>query len=401
MTLPNSLRIAIVSWSSRRVGGVEEYLSMLIPALHDAGNQVAFWHETDAPANRDRITIPSSVIDICAAELGTNAAVDALRQWKPDVIYAHGLRDPQLEGRLQRLAPAIMFLHSYSGTCISGGKTFTRPQVTPCDRAFGWPCLVQYFPRGCGGRSPITMWRQFGSQSTRLAVMRSYQSILTHTAHMQAEMAKHGLYADVVPYAVNAQASVAGTTPVEGKWRLLFAGRMEFLKGTRLLLDALPIVAAATRRSIETTLAGDGTQRNALEMRAREIAAPNVSTRFVGWVDKQGIDSLTDDIDLLVVPSVWPEPFGSVGPAAAQRGVPAAAFDVGGISGWLTEGVSGHLAPADPPTSEGLARAIISCLEDPAHYTALRAGAREMADRFTMSQHLPVLMAAMERAAAR
>ena len=48
--------------------------------------------------------------------------------------------------------------------------------------------------------------------------------------------------------------------------------------------------------------------------------------------------------DLLVVPSVWPEPFGSVGPAAAQHGIPAAAFAVGGIPQWLHEGVNGHLA---------------------------------------------------------
>jgi hypothetical protein len=32
-------------------------------------------------------------------------------------------------------------------------------------------------------------------------------------------------------------------------------------------------------------------------------------------------------------------------------------------------------------------------LEDPAHYAALRNGAREMAARFTMERHLPALMA--------
>jgi glycosyltransferase involved in cell wall biosynthesis len=102
--------------------------------------------------------------------------------------------------------------------------------------------------------------------------------------------------------------------------------------------------------------------------------------------------------DLLVVPSLWPEPFGSVGPAAGQHGLPAAAFAVGGIPQWLLDGVTGHLAPSDPPTSAGLACAIIRCLEDPLHYTALREGARQMASTFTMERHLPELIKVLARA---
>jgi glycosyltransferase involved in cell wall biosynthesis len=98
---------------------------------------------------------------------------------------------------------------------------------------------------------------------------------------------------------------------------------------------------------------------------------------------------------------LWPEPFGSVGPAAAQHGLPAAAYEVGGIREWLTDTVNGHLAPAHPPTAEGLAHAILRCLEDPLHYISLRRGAREVAERFTMAQHLPKLIAKFEQAAGR
>jgi glycosyltransferase involved in cell wall biosynthesis len=76
-----------------------------------------------------------------------------------------------------------------------------------------------------------------------------------------------------------------------------------------------------------------------------------------------------------VVPSVWPEPFGLVGPEAAAYGVPAAAYAVGGIPDWLQDGVNGHLAPGNPPMAAGLADAIVNCLGDPAHYEQLRRGA--------------------------
>ena len=395
------LRVAVTNWSSRRVGGIEEYLSLLIPALHGAGPAVAFWHEVDAPGDRRAIELPPGVEDICAAKLGVDRAIDALRDWRPDVIYAHSVSDPDLESRLQTLAPSVLFLHEYRGTCISGAKTFTRPVATPCDRTFGWPCLAQYFPRGCGGRSPITMWRQFQLQSSRLEVVRKYQSILTHTTHMKGEMAKHGVAVDVVPYPVAACIESPKTVPERGALRLLFAGRMDFVKGGRYLLDALPAVASATGRPITVTFAGDGPQRRSLEARARKVDAPNVSIQFAGWVTQERIGTLMADADVLVVPSLWPEPFGSVGPVAARHGVPAAAFDVGGIGEWLIQGVTGHLAPSDPPTPEGLARAIVRCLDDPDHHATLRAGAREMATRFTMAQHLPALMDALERAAAR
>jgi phosphatidylinositol alpha-1,6-mannosyltransferase len=121
-----------------------------------------------------------------------------------------------------------------------------------------------------------------------------------------------------------------------------------------------------------------------------------VTVEFTGWVSREKVGALMNACDLLVVPSLCPETFGSVGPIAGQHGVPAAAFASGGVPQWLADGVTGHLAPARPPTSEGLARAIIQCLDNPVHYAALSKGAREMASRFTMERHLPLLMTRLQ-----
>jgi glycosyltransferase involved in cell wall biosynthesis len=394
----SQLRVAVASWTSRRVGGIEEYLSLLIPALHNAEIPTAFWHEIDEPADRQSIDIPSGVVELSAARMGTDAAVDALRQWRPDVIYTHGLIDAQVERRLMEIGPSVVFLHAYRGTCISGGKTFTRPTAMPCDRTFGWPCLVHYFPHGCGGRSPVTMWNQYQRQSVQLDILRNYTNVLTHSSHMECEMRRHGVRAEVVPFPVKSVKRVTSYV-VDGAWRLLYASRMEYLKGGSFLLDALPLVASATKRPIHLTLAGDGRERSALEARARAIDSKGITTKFVGWVTQECIGALMQQVDLMVVPSVLPEPFGSVGPAAAQHGLPAAAFDVGGIRTWLVDGVSGHLAGGNPPTPQGLAGAIVRCLEDPNHYMALRKGASDIAKRFTMAQHLPMLIARLEEAA--
>jgi glycosyltransferase involved in cell wall biosynthesis len=169
---------------------------------------------------------------------------------------------------------------------------------------------------------------------------------------------------------------------------------MESLKGGHYLIEALPEVVRAARRPVRLVLAGDGRDRKRWEAIAQRVQSttPNLAIEFTGWVPQQRVSALMKNVDLLVVPSLWPEPLGSVGPAAAQHGLPAAAFASGGIPQWLVDGVSGHLAPSDPPTPAGLARAIIQCLEDPAHYTALRHGARKVGAGFTMERHLPAVL---------
>jgi glycosyltransferase involved in cell wall biosynthesis len=80
-------------------------------------------------------------------------------------------------------------------------------------------------------------------------------------------------------------------------------------------------------------------------------------------------------------------------------GVPAVAYDVGGIKDWLHPGASGELAPGDPPTVAGLTDAIVRALADPAHYESLSRGAWETARTFTLASHLQTLLPILESAA--
>lgn len=387
------MRIAITNWSRRLVGGVENYLESVIPWLVQAGHDVAFWHEVDAPTDRDPIGCPVAVPRVCIADAGEAEALAALRAWHPDLVYVHGLLDPHLESQVLEIAPSVFFVHAYYGMCISGAKTFTRPNVSPCSRVFGWPCLIHYFPHGCGGRSPVTMFREYQRQSQRLALLRRYDAIVTHTGHMRAELAKHGLAATQVIFPVRGS-TAPHRSSLDGPWRLLFVGRMDRLKGGRVLLDALSVVRTRSDHPVHLTLAGDGPERGRWEQQAACLmhGTEGVQVTFTGWVAQAGLDRLMDEADLLVVPSLWPEPFGASGPGAGKRGLPAAAFAVGGISDWLVDGVSGCLAPGNPATAGGLADAIVKCLADPVVYARLQAGAAEVARRFSMDAHLGSLL---------
>src|SRR5262249_47427659 len=168
------------------------------------------------------------------------------------------------------------------------------------------------------------------------------------------------------------------------RWNLLFVGRMEQLKGGMILLNALPTIAARLGKPIRLVLAGDGPERATWEKRASRLRLQisSLKIEFTGWVDKSRLDTIYAQTDLLVVPSIWPEPFGRIGPEAGLRGIPVAAFNVGGIKDWLIDGVNGFLAPANPPTAVGLANAVVKCLHDPDIYPKLRTEAVAIASEF-------------------
>jgi glycosyltransferase involved in cell wall biosynthesis len=388
------VRIAITNWSCRHVGGTETYLSQAIAALHAAGHAVAFWCEIDAPANRARLPFPADVPVWSMDRLGRHAALAALREWAPDVVYSHGLMDPALASETAAIAPAVHFAHAYHGTCISGAKTHKRPVTRPCSRRFGWSCLLHFYPHRCGGLSPLTMIDEFTKHRARLALIARCRALVVLSEHMRREYIRHGLRPERIynvsgtrlaapgeGLSAEAVAEVEESRDEGGPLRLVFAGRMDYLKGGRTLIAALPQVADTLRRPVSLIFIGDGPDRPAWEAIGRRLAAArsDLTVAFESWRDGEDLNRTLADQHLLVVPSLWPEPFGRIGLEAGRHGVPAAAFDVGGISEWLHDGVNGRLAPGDPPTASGLARAIVGCVEDPRVHARLRAGARRLA----------------------
>jgi glycosyltransferase involved in cell wall biosynthesis len=270
------------------------------------------------------------------------------------------------------------------------------------------------------------MLKLYKLQSKRLENLRTYDAIVTHSDHMLAELMKHGLSpqrAYSFPYYVQSAANtqedqtnvvtssalsltrvaVASSVQreVKSELHLLFCGRMEYLKGAHVFIDALPEVSAKLERPLRVTFAGEGAERAALERRAGRVQRAGLKIEFAGWVERTQMEVLLKACDLLVVPSLWPEPFGLVGPEAGHFGVPVAAFDVGGIRDWLSDGVNGHLAPGTPPTAIGLAQAIIKCLRDPAAHARLRQGAFEVSQRFSIKNHLTALLEVFSDVSAR
>jgi glycosyltransferase involved in cell wall biosynthesis len=393
------MRVLIANPHLAVVGGVETYLRELLPALRGRGHDLALLHEHPAEPGAEAVAA-ADLPAWCAAGVSLGALLDRVAAWRPDVVYAQGLESPDLETALVDRFPAVLFAHNYHGTCLSGTKRHAFPAPRPCGRAFGVGCLLRYYPRRCGGLSPVTLVRQYRLQRRRRALLARYRAVLVASRHMHREQLAHGVpegrlhRAPLFPPGQAPDPSPPAERPPTG--RVLMLGRLTDLKGGRLLLRAFRRARAALGRPLRLIIAGDGPERGLLE---REARAPGDAVELTGWVGAARRAELMRAADLLAVPSVWPEPFGLVGIEAGCVGLPAAAFAVGGIPDWLEAGVSGELALGEAPTAEGLADAVVRALAEPAHLHRLRRGAWRKSGEFTLARHLDQLEAVLERAA--
>ena len=375
-------------------GGVETYLLTVMLELRRRGHQVALAYCTGGRAR----TSSASVADV-TFELGSNltAAAEAIARWQPDVCYSHNMGPLDVDRTLTGRWPVVKMLHGFLGMCVSGLKMHAWPAAAACERTCGPACLALYLPRRCGQLSPGAMFRGYAWAREQRKLFPSYRSIVVASRYMEREVSRHG----VSPSRINVLPlfSTVPDPPGEGAGEpdtLLFAGRMTPLKGGQVLIAAAARAGQALGRAVRVIMAGDGPER---EPWRRLAAASRVPVEMTGWVDVADRAQVYSRGVALVVPSLWPEPFGLVGLDAAALGRPAIAFDVGGISEWLTDGVNGMLV--DPARGEdGLAAAIVDLLVKPDLRARMAQASLDASARLSVAAHVASLEQVLHRAAA-
>jgi glycosyltransferase involved in cell wall biosynthesis len=393
------MRILIANEGMAGAGGVESYLSALLPALAARGHELGLLHYNAAAEAGPRTLGRPGMPTFGVRDEGLPAVLERVRRWEPDVCFSHNMGALAVDGALVASMPTVKMMHGYFGTCISGQKATGREAIVPCERTFGPACLAIYFPKRCGQRRPGAMIRGYRWAARQRRLLTAYAGIVVASDHMREEYVRHGAPPDrlaVAPLFSTLPASraprVRPASPV-----VLFAGRMTPLKGGDVLVAAAAHAGRTLGRPIGLVMAGEGPEKR----RWRAMAADQrVSADFPGWVDGEALGRLFEGASLVAVPSVWPEPFGLVGLEANSLGVPAVAFDTGGIREWLRDGVNGRLVtPVGDP--QALGTAIAGLLGDSAALARLEQGARQVAADMSIEAHVARIEAVLARAAAR
>ena len=168
---------------------------------------------------------------------------------------------------------------------------------------------------------------------------------------------------------------------------LLYAGRIYPEKGIDTVIQAMSkLLHSPGGRQIMLSLAGSGSveYENHLRQLVNQAGLAKYVS-FLGWVEPEAMPELLRKFDVLVLPSIWPEPFARVVLEGMISGLVVIATPTGGTTEILADGENGLLFAAGD--AEDLAKKIICLATDPKlHWRLALAGQQIVRERFTKTK---------------
>jgi glycosyltransferase involved in cell wall biosynthesis len=152
-----------------------------------------------------------------------------------------------------------------------------------------------------------------------------------------------------------------------------YVGRVIEAKGIFTLADAAERFLAA-EASARMLWVGDGEDSEALRARVGRSAHAS-RHRFLGWDADPA--ALYPALDVLAVPSLYPEPFGRVSVEAQAAAVPVISSLAGGLPETFVRDRSG--IAVEPGDADGLADAALALIRDPERRRRMGEAGREWA----------------------
>ncbi len=267
----------------------------------------------------------------------------------------------------RRGVPVLHYLHDYQLLCPKGmiGRN------GPCERRCG-PCRAACATKKSASRIPDT-------------VLANSDYVLKR--HLDEGYFGRARISAILPPSYDGPMRAQPRTPAAGGPLVLgYLGRINPEKGLARLLETLQRGDAPDWR-----LKVAGTFKS--EAYRRELA-PLLADPRVEYLGHVVPDALLGAIDVAVLPSLWPEPFGRTICEAYAFGVPVIGSCRGGIPENIAHGVTGFIY--DPDRPETLTAALRQAAAGPEVYAALSRACLErarsyrtdlLADRFEALLH--------------
>ena len=134
----------------------------------------------------------------------------------------------------------------------------------------------------------------------------------------------------------------------KGEYVIFAPGRIEEYKGFQVLLAAVAqLKNAVSPKKISVIIAGTGPYLPTLQQLAASLKLDNVL--FIGKIPYAQMPEQYARCDLVVFPSLWPEPLGRVPLEAIAAGKPVIASRTGGIPEIVTKKTGVLVPPGDVP----------------------------------------------------
>ena len=326
----------------------------------------------------------------------------ALDATEPDVLHVHNLLNLSFD--LPRIAhergiAVVATLHDYTLVCPSGGQRIhvadqhvcESIDTVRCSRCFAESPFFAQFAVGRVQRrfrgSPMAKWAAALGRQLPVISRRAIDNVpggrphqrdihrrLAYSRHVfeyfdrcvapsaalaeeyvRLGVARHRI--EVSPYGF--RPTPPANRPQSDVVRFGFVGTLAWHKGAHQFLDALKLV----RGSFQATVFGDPTVSPLYTAELRGLSH-GLPVRFAGTFDRARVADAYAEIDVLVVPSLWPENSPLVIHEAFMHGAAVAGSRRGGIPELVKEGENGFLF--NPMNVAELGHVLQRFVDDPA-----------------------------------
>jgi glycosyltransferase involved in cell wall biosynthesis len=380
------MKILLMTSLWGQFGGKEQYVQCCVEELTRMGHEcsVAYGRASARSKDSNLPLIPhyqlAAYSDISSPGDGLAEAqlAEILRAEAPDVIFMCDVRNLRLLKMLKSYGGLVAMSHDHWLVCQRGTCTsYFREAI--CDRACGY-CRVRHALINHGA-----VLESYRDMDIHIVASRDMKRRLVQNGFRPDSIRVLGLFTDLQP-AERASMDQEAQVPT-----VTFAGRVDRPKGVHYLLRALARLSIPFR----CTVIGDGEHLPYCKALSGKLGV-DARVNFTGWLPRATLGSHLAASSVVVVPSVWPEPFGLVGLEAMACAKPVVAFDTGGISDWLQDGVNGYLVPVK--NIGLLAERIGSLLQDPGKGELMGdAGFEMVKSRFSRERHFEELLSTFEQ----
>lgn len=381
-----------------RGGGLTVYLSQLIAGQRARGCDIVLVGLKGRPKDESAAHAGSYMLESFRYRYRPEVSAELLRivgQEKPDIIHLHSIPTlhPIVVNRLKAARPIVWMFHDVTPVCFRRTKLFRDGRQ--CKRRLGFGCVLSGCHRPGDTEGLCDDVLRVLSHPVYLRMYRKMPAIVVPSTYLRDVLTVNGIAADrisVVPLFSRFEATVTPVSKEREPPGILFVGRLSAEKGILSLVEAL---AQLSGESWQATVVGDGP----LSGRARQFVERCGLDGRVQFVGEAAADDLATHYracEFVVLPSLGPESFGMVGVEAMSFGKPVVAFDSGGVTEWLRDGVNGYAVPAGD--TDALAATMRRLIRDPALRARLgQAGLRLQRERFTQASHLDSIFALYRR----
>lgn len=313
-----------------------------------------------------------------------------LYEVSPDLVHFHnlaGLSIKMIEECKKLNIPMIMTLHDYWPICYKG--TLLDDNSSVCNIKDG-RCL------NCK-KELINMKNGPVSALTRNTLLLKYMSmvdlLISPSKYLIERFIDCGIPADKTRVINNGIDTLRFRRLNKGKSKKIrfgFIGQICEHKGVYNLLSSISLLSPKERIRVSFFIAGSG-EKNLLEHYKEVIREQKIAdcVNFLGRIKNNKICKFFSYIDVLIVPSVWPENSPVVIMEAFASGTPVLASRIGGIPELVEDGITGYLHRHDDPAE--LASNIRRIIENPGIVDKMRAACLVQAKNYDLKKQAGII----------